>query len=275
MQQTDPKAPNLSPSQENHSHPPPMAKLRAFWRAYRQKPTQKVGFWLGLLLLFAPIFYFLLYFKPFTVKARTGWGLWLGFIVFVKLSGMADPVVDFDEAMDEIKRAQEAGIVADVREPLSKLQPEVLPPPPQPETPPKPPSLPAYLKKLGGGFLGMHMEAYTVEDTAGKAAITLRFKRHDGYFDTPETLALAGVSSAFSLMYGWDFRSVTLRFNYRGSMVRMVMEREAYNRFFGQKEAQMQEFAQSSDKFRDSPVRNITPEEQLEFLRRFSNFGSR
>ena len=237
-----------------------------YWKTSNQHATERVGFWMGLLLLFAPIFYFLLFFKPYTIRARVIWGMWLGFIIFVKISGLSEPVLDVEKELEEQLRVEYAqenpqGTEEDtfIQQNLKKALGK---------EPPKEMTLEEYVYRLEGGFLGVHLDRFEAD---GKH-VTLWFNRHDGYFDSPEALALSGVSAAFSLFYGRDLNRVLIYMHHEETPVKMEIEQGDFNRFFGLSEAQMRELAENSDLFRESPVRNMTPEMQRDFLKTFSDY---
>ncbi len=219
------------------------ARLRDAWRAYRRQPREKVGFWLGLLLLFVPVFYFLLYVKPYSVTARVGWGLWLGFIVVAKLSGMAEPVIDIQRITDELDAPENAAARA-----------------------PQRPSLDEYMALLDRGLLGYAVAGYE----AGEGRVHVRLEVAGDAFAGEEDVALAGVSSAFSLLYGQGFGTVVLDFAHPERGARMTIDRGAFNRFFGLSEAEMRELVYDRDKMDDSPLQNMDAEDRRAFYERFA-----
>jgi hypothetical protein len=164
--------------------------------------TERVGVLLALLLLFVPVFYILLYFRRYSWLARAGWGVWLGLIVFVKLSGLADPVLRIDVPAE-----------ADA------------PAPPFRELP-----LKDYLDKLLGA---QFMDSFSVDGQA----VTLVYSRQDGYFGEPEVLADLGISNGYSLLYRRGFQAVTLRFPGPAGWRQMRLTREGFRGFFGLDEA--------------------------------------
>ena len=103
----------------------------------------RVGPWFGLLLFFVPVFYPLLYFKRYSSFARVGWGLWLGLIVFVKVMGWSEPIIDIKSIEEELEQGERN---ASSRETFIT----------QREAPP----LIAYLRRLEGGFLGLYVDGF-------------------------------------------------------------------------------------------------------------------
>ena len=211
----------------------------------------RVGLWFGLLLLFVPIFYPLLYFKRYSPFARVGWGVWLGLIVFVKIMGLSEPIIDIKSIEEELEQGERN---ASSRETFIT----------QREAPP----LIAYLRRLEGGFLGIYVDAFEEEGRT----LRVRFKRQDGYFDSEKSIALNSVGAAFSLLYGRDYDTVTLDFDYRGSPLRVSVQRAEFNHFFGLGEAEMRALAEDRDKFEASRLKNIPEAEQEAFFQEFARY---
>ena len=211
----------------------------------------RVGPWFGLLLFFAPIFYPLLYFKRYSPFARVGWGLWLGLIVFVKIMGWNEPIIDIKSIQEELEQGERN---ASSREPFIT----------QREAPP----LRVYLRRLEGGFLGLYVDDFEEEGRT----IRVRFKRKDGYFDSEKSIALNSVGAAFSLMYGRDYDKVMLDFDYRGSPLRVSVQRSEFNHFFGLGEAEMRALAEDRAKFEASRLKNIPEAEQEAFFQEFARY---
>jgi hypothetical protein len=219
------------------------------------KPTRpRVGLWLGLLLLFAPVFYFLLWFKPYSPVARIGWGLWLGLIVFVKVTGLSEPVIEIRAPPPGSEPAGEAG-----------------------EQPPgwrgtfiqqdqAPPSLDAYLGRLDEGRVGMEIRSFEEQGDALRLVLAVR----EADREREQALARAAVSSAYSLFYGRDYRALTLDFTLEGRTVRMRIARAPFNAFFGLSEAEMEALAGDRRAFDDSPVARLDNAGQRAFFLRFA-----
>lgn len=230
-------------------------RLRENWRAYRQAPRERIGFWFGLLLLFAPVFYVLLWMRPYSVAARTGWGIWVGFLVFVKLSGLSDPLLVVPE--DE---PQEAGAAYAPASPDGAEERERI------RTDPQMPSLESYLQQLGGGMLGAFLDSHKAEGEL----IQLRFRAHDGFFSSREDIALLSIGAAFSLMEGRGYRRVVLDYSLHGTPVRLELERGAFAAFFGLEEDDLSALAADHARFEQSPLRTLSPEGQRAFWEHFA-----
>jgi hypothetical protein len=190
----------------------------------------RVGLWLGLLLLFVPIFYPLLFFKRYSWLARLGWGAWLGLIVFVKVSGLSEPVIDLTRIESELRQQEQAppspGVPAapapSARSTFVEPEHAAIPAPP----------LETYLRELGGGVLGRRMVDYRVEGDA----IRIRFQAMDWYLDSEAAVSLESIGAALSLFYGRDFRRVELDYVYQGRPLRVALTRDEFNAFFGMSE---------------------------------------
>lgn len=195
---------------------------------------ERVGFWLGLLLLFVPVFYFLLYFRRYSLAARIGWGLWLGLIVFVKLFGLSDAVVHV-----EIPRQGE------------------LPAPGDPSEIP----LDAYLGKLLGA---QYMDYYRIEGPR----LEITYERHDRYFGDEEVLADLAISNGFSLLYRRDLEDVRLRFPLGGGWREAHLTRQGYREFFGLTEEALRGYADPA-RAKASPVYNVSRADKARFVRAF------
>jgi hypothetical protein len=214
---------------------PRRQSLQAAWRAYRSRPRARVKWWLALLLLFAPVFYPLLYLKPYSLGARVGWGLWLGLIVFVKAMGYSEPVIDLRPGLEDAPASREVGLAE-------------------------------YLGRLEGGVLGARVADFQEDGRT----LTVRFRRAEGYLDSERDLALAGVGTGFSLLYGRGYDTVVLRFDRGERPVRMRLERAAFARFFGLSGDQMAALASDWQRFQTSPVKTISPERQQAFYEAFA-----
>lgn len=219
-------------------------ELRRRWQEWRSRPRERVRWWLGLLLLFAPIFYPLLFFKRYSITARVLWGMWLGLVVFVKVTGLAEPAIDIRQ---EFQQAEfETG---------------------RRDTPPVPEELRDYLGKLGGGILALFIEGFELE---GEDTIRIVFRRKDSYFEDEPTLAATGVETAFSLFYGRDFRTVVLDYNLEGRPLRLRITREGFNDFFGMSTDEMAALGADREAFDVSAVANMDRERQQAFFDRFA-----
>ena len=201
---------------------------------------ERVGFWLGLLLLVIPIFWFLLFFRPYSWLARIGWGLWLGFIVFVKVMGLSDPIIQIHgpDQMPTVNRFV-----------------------------PGPQDLPigSYVGKLLGS---QYMDRYTVDG----GTITIVYERNDEYFDNREVLADLAISNGFSLMFRRDFQAVHLSLIHQGKPLTIAMTRQAFLEFFKITEADARGYV-DRDKLRASPVFNVTKEGKAAFIRQFAGLS--
>jgi hypothetical protein len=196
---------------------------------------ERVGFWLGLLLLFVPVFYFLLYLRRYSLTARIGWGLWLGLIVFVKLFGLSDAVVRV-----EIPRQGELAAPGD--------DPTEIP-------------LDAYLGKLLGA---QYMAHYQIEGT--RLAVT--YERHDRYFGDEEVQADLAISNGYSLLYRRDIEDLRLRFPLGGGWREAHLTRRGYREFFGLTDEALRTFADPA-RTKESPVYNVSRADKVRFVRAF------
>jgi hypothetical protein len=200
----------------------------------------RVGLWFGLLLLFVPVFYPLLYFRRYSWAARLGWGAWLGLIVFVKVSGLSEPVIDLTAIEQELRRQEEVGVAhtgtGSTRE---------APPAPtargtfiQPEDAAPAPPLADYLRELGGGVLGRRIADTALQGREGApdAAIRIAFEPVDWYLDGEDAVTLESIGIALSLFYGRDFGRVELHFVLQGRPLRVALERAAFEDFFAMDE---------------------------------------
>lgn len=220
------------------------ARLRANWRQFRSRPRQRVEWWLHLLILFAPIFYLLLFFKPYTFTARVGWGVWFGLIIFIKLSGLADPVID-------VKLPDPATL-----EEATAYDPAATPPP----------TLNAYLDKLDQGLIGFAVHDHQVQGET----IRVDFALAGEAFGERREVVLATVSTAFSLLYGWDFQRLEASYTFQGPPVRFVVERDAFARFFGMTPEAMQALTTASgDTLEASPLKRMDERQRVRFYDRF------
>lgn len=208
-----------------------------------KRKREKVGWILGLLLLFAgPAFYVLLWFKPFSRVARIGWGLWVGLIVFTSISGLSEPVIPLRELMRE------------------QGYPE--------EQIPEETTLEAYLTRLEGGPLGILIAEHTVEGDT----IRLRFHPNEGYFDSDAAIAQIGIGSGYSLIYGRGFDTVEFRIPYRAQTLVMTVERKTLRDFFGMSEVAMEDIGQSNERFNASPMRDPPPDSLRAFFSAFTRY---
>jgi hypothetical protein len=205
-----------------------------FLAAQRSERRERVGLWLGLLLLFVPAFYFLLYFKRYSSFARLGWGAWLGLVVFVKVFGLSDAVV-------HIESPHEGSAVA-------PNDPTELP-------------LQAYLGKLLGA---QYMDHYRVDGER----LTIVYERHDGYFGNEEVIADLAISNGFSLLYRREVDDLTLRFPVGERWREAHLTRRTYREFFGVDEPTLRSFA-APDRLKQSPVYNVSEADKRRFVRRF------
>jgi hypothetical protein len=221
-----------------------------------------VGFWLGVLLLFVPVFYPLLYFRPYSRVARVGWGLWLGLIVFAKVFGFAEPVINLSQIEAQL-REQERGEAApdrSLRGTFVAPADEAAPPPP----------LTDYLRELGGGVLGRRIAEYHADG----AAIRIAFQPVDWYVGDEGTLALESIGMTLSLFYGRDFERVELDFVLGGRPVRVAVTRAAFQDFFRISEAQVRAALadRASQEASVFHAENLPPELQRAFFERFATY---
>jgi hypothetical protein len=221
-----------------------------------------VGFWLGVLLLFVPVFYPLLYLRRYSWAARVGWGLWLGLIVFAKLAGFAEPVINLSEIEEQL-REQERGDAApdrSLRGTFVAREDEAAPPPP----------LVNYLRELGGGVLGRRIAEYHADGTA----LRIAFQPVDWYLDSEGALALESIGVALSLFYGRDFERIELDFVLGGRPLRVALTRAEFQDFFALSEAQVRAALADRAAQETSPFRaeNLPPELQRTFFVRFAAY---
>ena len=225
----------------------------------------RVGLWFGLLLLFVPVFYPLLYFRPYSWVARLGWGGWLGFILFVKLSGLSEPVINLTELGQRLQQ-QEQGAPAGA-EPARDARGTFV----QPEgAAPAPPPLESYLRELGGGVLGRRI----AETHAQGDAIRIRFQPTDWYLDSEGAVSLESIGASLSLFYGRDFRRVELDFVYQGRPLHVALTREEFNAFFGMQEADIRALLADRKRLEGSVFTGdrMPPELRQGFFERFAKF---
>lgn len=222
---------------------------------------ERVGLWLGLLLLFVPIFYPLLYLRPFSWWARIGWGAWLGLIVFVKVAGLAEPVINLSE-LEQTVREQEQGTPAPARTAQGTFV--------TPDDAAPAPALEDYLRELGGGVLGRRIADWQVEGEA----IRIRFQPMDWYLDSERAVALESIGAALSLFYGRGFRRVELDFVFRGRPLRVAVTRAAFNDFFAMSAEEVR--AVLADRERQArslfAAGQLPPEQQQAFFERFAEY---
>jgi hypothetical protein len=214
----------------------PAVHARFLWTLLTDR-KERVGIWLGLLLLFVPVFWFLLFFRRYSWLARVGWGAWLGFIVFVKVLGLSEPIVQIHGP---------------------DIMPTVATFGPGPEDLP----IGSYVGKLLGS---QYLDKYTVE----RDTIVLVYERRDEYFNNLEILADLAISNGFSLMFRREFRAVQFDVTHEGRPLRFTMTRPDFVAFFGITEAEARSYL-DRDKLRASPVFNVTKENKLAFIRKFA-----
>ena len=204
--------------------------------------VERVGWLLGFLLcLAAPAFYVLLWIKPHSPAARMGWGLWVGLLFFVTVSGLGEPFLDVRQAMRDAGYGEE------------EIPTEV--------------SLEKYLGQLGGGPLG----ALIIDWEAKGEAIRLNFKEKDEYFDSRESIARIAIGTGFSLMVGRGFDAVELRLFFQGRALTINLERAAFNAFFGMDRLAMEQLGESSTAFDASPLKNLPAAELGRFFGQFAS----
>jgi hypothetical protein len=204
------------------------------WLTQRQ---ERIGFWLALLLLFVPIFWFLLFFRPYSWLARIGWGVWIGFVVFVKVTGLSEPIIQIH------------GPVAMPTVNTFGPGPEDLP-------------IGSYVGKLLGA---QYLDKYHVTGDT----ITLIYERKDEYFNNREILADLAISNGYSLMFHRDFRFVRFEITSEGNPLSFTMARPDFVAFFGVTETQARTYL-DREKLRASPIFNVTKEQKLAFIRKFA-----
>jgi hypothetical protein len=214
----------------------PAQTNRSLW-SFLTARQERVTWWLALLMLFVPVLPFLLFFRRYSWLARIGWGLWMGFIVFVKLSGLSEPILQI-RGPDTLPAVNTFG--------------------PGPEDLP----IASYVGKLLGS---QYMDKYALDGDT----ITLTYERKDEYFDNREVLADLAISNGFSLMFRRDFRAVRMNLVHGGQPLSIVMTRPAFLAFFDITEADARSYL-DRDKLRASPVFNVTKEGKLAFIRRFA-----
>lgn len=231
----------------------------------RREPVnrERVGFWFGLLLLFVPIFAVLLFFKPYSWTARLVWGGWLGFIVFVKLTGLVPPVINLTQIQQQVKQEQRTGVVPPRTAKSTFVQTK--------KNPPAPPPLDNYLRELGGGVLGRRIADHHVDGHT----ITIQFQETDWYLPTKQRVAEESIGAALSLFYGRDFQRVVLDFDFHGKPLRVDMTKAAFREFFGMSDAQIRasltgEKAQETTPFR---AKNMPKGLRTRFFKQFAKFG--
>lgn len=231
----------------------------------RQEPVkrERVGFWFGLLLLFVPIFAVLLFFKPYSWFARLVWGGWLGFIVFVKLAGLAPPVIDLTQIQQQVKQEQKTGVAPARTAESTFVQTK--------KDKTAPPSLNSYLLELGGGVLGRRMRSYHVDGHT----ITIRFQETDWFLPTKQRVAEESIGAALSLFYGRDFQRVMLDYDFHGKPVRVDLTKAAFRDFFGMTDAQILATLTGEKAQDTSPFRAVNMPKGLrtEFFERFAKGG--
>jgi hypothetical protein len=214
----------------------PAHPTRSVWTLLTER-RERVGFWLGLLLLFVPVFWFLLFFRRYSWLARIGWGAWLGFIVFVKVFGLNEPII---QVHGPGKMPTVTGFGPG---------PEDLP-------------IATYVGKLLGS---QYLDKYTVNGTT----ITLAYERRDAYFDDLEVLADLAISNGYSLMFRRDFQAVRFEVTHAGRPLAFTVARPQFLAFFGISEADARSYV-DRDKLRASPVFNVTKDGKQAFVRRFA-----
>ncbi len=223
------------------------------WKSYRNRPQERIGFWFGLLLLFAPVFYLLLWWKPYSVTARTGWGIWLGLIVFVKLTGLAeDPIVAITNTMSPA----ELGVQRQKNQASGKRF-----------KPKSPPSLDAYLAKLEGGALGTLLKNYQINGRG----IALTFYANDGFLKSRQDIANISIGVLYGMFYGRDFEHVCLDYTFKNTPLHFAVTRQNFNTFFKVTEAQMRTFGQSQPSFNASPLRTLKTPQLKGFIEEFAS----
>ena len=222
----------------------------------------RVGLWFGLLLLFVPIFAPLLFFKPYSWFARIGWCGWLGFVVFVKLSGLSEPVIDLSELGQQVKIHEEQQAPQDRSAKGTFVQ--------SAKDQPAPPKLEAYLRELGGGVLGRRIAAYHVDGDT----ITLRFEETDWFLPNEGRVVEESIGAALSLFYGRDFTHVVLNFDLKGRPLRVDVTRDTFQRFFHMSAAQIRATLTGEQAQEQSPftAEHLTPEVRQGFFDTFAKY---
>jgi len=214
----------------------PAQHARLIW-AFLTAREERVVWWLALLMLFVPVLPFLLFFRRYSWLARIGWCSWTGFIVFVKVFGLSQPII-------QIHGPDTAPTIAGFG--------------------PAPQDLPigSYVGKLLGS---QYMDKYGLDG----GTITLTYERNDDYFDDREVLADLAISNGFSLLFRRDFEAVRMNVTHRGKPLTIVMTRAAFLKFFGITEADARSYA-DPEKLRASPVFNVTRDGKMAFIRKFA-----
>ena len=213
-------------------------QARFLWSALTER-KERIGFWMAVLLLFVPVFWFLLFFRRYSWAARVGWGLWLGFIVFVKVFGLSEPILQI-KGPDQLPTATFG---------------------------PGPQDLPigSYVSKLLGS---QYMDKYQIDGDT----ITIIYEPNHEYFDNTEVLADLAISNGFSLMFRRDFHAVRLELTHRGKPLTLVMQRADFLNFFGITEADARSYL-DREKSRASPVFNVTRDGKLAFMLKFGGLN--
>lgn len=214
----------------------PAQHTRLIWTLLTDR-KERVGIWLALLLLFVPVFWFLLFFRRYSWLARIGWGAWLGFIVFVKVFGLSEPIIQIHGP---------------------EVMPTVATFGPGPEDLP----IGSYVGKLLGS---QYLDKYRIEGDT----IVLSYERKDEYFNNLEILADLAISNGFSLMFRREFRAVRFDLTHEGRPLSFTMTRPAFVAFFGITEADARSYL-DREKLRASPVFNVTKDTKLAFIRKFA-----
>jgi len=194
----------------------------------------RVGAWLALLLLLVPAFCFLLWLRPYSKLARAGWGLWLGLILFVKVTGMADPVLKID-----LPRGEGAPATESAELPLNE-----------------------FVAKLLGAWA---MASFSVDGPT----VTLIYRRQDGALDKPEVLADLGISNGYSLLYRRDFQTVILRIPGAEGWKQMRLTRQDFRDFFGLDDAALAGASHSDGRRGPPPIDGLTPADKARFVTRY------
>jgi hypothetical protein len=229
-------------------------------------PRPRVGFWFGALLLFVPIFAPLLFFKPYSWFARIGWCGWLGFVVFVKLSGLSEPVIDLSQLSRQVRVQEQQGGEPDRSARGTFVQPD--------SAAPAPPPLDTYLRELGGGVLGRRIAEFHVSGSGADQAIAIRFLETDWYVGTEARIAEESIGAALSLFYGRDFQRVTLDFVHNARPVRVSLSKADFRRFFGMSDAQIEAVLADPKRQERSVFRaeNMSPDLRQGFFNTFAKY---
>jgi hypothetical protein len=211
-------------------------RARTLW-SFLTARQERVVWWLALLMLFIPVLPFLLFFRRYSWLARIGWGAWMGFIVFVKVFGLSEPIIQV--------RGPNALPAVNTFGPSAEDLP-----------------IASYVGKLLGS---QYMDKYALDGDA----ITITYERNDEYFNNREILADLAISNGFSLMFRRDLRSVRMQVIHHGQPLSIVMTRPEFLAFFGITEADARSYA-DRDKLHASPVFNVTRDGKLDFIRKFA-----